>query len=129
MTQPDRPLGPAPKTFDWRRPPAWLSLLLIPIAVSMAFFLTEKHGIVIGVLAGLVYGALGIVPLAMNRVSSWSKAHPLLDSLIFLPLLFFALAYLTPLSLILCLVITTAAGVPWLFLAAYTRRRRDERHR
>ncbi|GAA3791402.1 hypothetical protein GCM10022226_07990 [Sphaerisporangium flaviroseum] len=126
MTESDRPSGAALKTYNWRRPPTWVSLLLFPIAVLLAFAITEKRGIVLGVLAGVVYGSLAVAGLALDRVSAWSKAHPVLDSIIMPPLLFFALAYLTPLSLIICLAITAAAAVPWFVLSTLVRRRRSE---
>ncbi|WP_405143431.1 hypothetical protein OG589_38225 [Sphaerisporangium sp. NBC_01403] len=127
MTGPDRSMESAPKRFDWRRPPAWFGLLIIPVAVLAAFALTEKHGPVLGVLAGIVYASLALVPLALDQVTSWSKAHPFLDSLILLPLLFFALAYLTQLPLIACMWIAAACAVPWLALTTFLRKRRQAR--
>ncbi|WP_248962916.1 hypothetical protein [Sphaerisporangium perillae] len=126
MTTPAPPAPSAQPTFDWRRPSVWLGLLLIPIDIYLTIALTEKHGLAVGILAGVVYGSLTLVSLAYNRVVAWSKAHPLLDSLILLPLVFLALAYLTPLSLVMCAVITAACGVPWLALTTFARRRHKD---
>ncbi|MFC4533958.1 hypothetical protein [Sphaerisporangium dianthi] len=109
---------------DWRRPPRWLGLLLLPGDVYLTARLTEKHGLAVGVLAAVVYGGLTFMPLFFERVSAWSKAHPVLDSLVLIPLIFLALAYLTPMSLAMCAAITAACGLPWAAVTIAVRRRR-----
>jgi hypothetical protein len=54
---------------------------------------------------------IGLV--ASDRIVSWSQRHPLLDSLIIVPLLFCALAYLTSLSLPVRAAIAAAGPYPW----------------
>ncbi|MFC6085095.1 hypothetical protein [Sphaerisporangium aureirubrum] len=110
-----------------RTPPRWFALLLLPVGAYLAVALTEKHSLAVGVLAAVVYGTLALVPLFSVQVRSWSKAHPVLDSLVLIPLIFLALAYLTPLSLPLCAAITAACTLPWLAITAIIRRRRHSK--
>jgi hypothetical protein len=126
MTTSEPPAPAGRHTREWRTPPRWLALLLLPIAVYLTVSLTEKHGLAVGVLAGVVYGGLALVALFFNQVRAWSKAHPVLDSLVIIPLIFLALAYVTPLPLLMCAAVTAVCGLTWLVIAALIRRRHDK---
>ena len=98
---------------------------LLPITAAIGF--AAKRGVVVGVVAAVVYGALTLsLLLAWERVAAWSKRHPLLDGLIIVPLLFLAVAYCTKLSIAICVVIALVGG---LFLVPLTLLRRRARRR
>ncbi|MGW4644622.1 hypothetical protein ACWEN6_39360 [Sphaerisporangium sp. NPDC004334] len=127
MTTSEHPVPSASsvrRALDGRMPPWWLGLLLVPVDVYLAISLAEKHGLAVGVLAAVVYGALTFVPLFFEEVTAWSRAHPVLDGLVLVPLVFLALAYLTPLSLAMCAAVTAACGLPWPVVVTVLRRRR-----
>jgi hypothetical protein len=113
-------------------PPAWLSLLGFLVMIGLAAALFVKRGAVVGTAAAVVYGGIGLsTPLAWQRTANWSKRHRLLDSLLIIPLLFFAIAYITKLSTGICLLIALPAGLALAVLGAALRRakQRTERRR
>ena len=76
-------------------------------------------------MAAVVYGSIALATLlAWERTTAWSKRHPLLDSLIIVPLLFLAIAYVTSLSIGLCVLIALLAGLLLVGLSAVLRGRR-----
>jgi hypothetical protein len=63
----------------------------------MALELALRRGWLIGTVAAVVYGGVGLaVALSPGGVASWSRNHPRLDGAIFGPLLFLALAFVIP---------------------------------
>ncbi len=92
-------------------PPMWMRCAYVPIFAGMAFAVIQRRGWVIGVVAAVVYGGIGLaVAINPTGVVAWSRSHPKTDGAIFGPLLFLALAYLTHLSLWWCLL-SGALGV------------------
>jgi hypothetical protein len=76
-------------------------------------------------MAAVVYGSIALATLlAWERTTAWSKRHPLLDSLIIVPVLFLAIAYVTSLSTGLCVLIALLAGLLLVGLSAVLRGRR-----
>jgi hypothetical protein len=104
----------------WQKVVSVLLALMVPVAIG------AKRGWVIGVAAAVVYGAmlLGGSLAWQKRVTSWSARHPVLDSAFIAPLMFFALAYITNLSLALCLAVALATWVVVGGLGAWRRRHR-----
>jgi hypothetical protein len=91
--------------FDGRsaNPPLWLRLLFVPTFGLAAVLVGERRGWAVGVLAAVVYGGIGLLAaLAPGGLVRWSKAHPKLDNAFLGPLLFFALAYVTHISIWWC---------------------------
>jgi hypothetical protein len=108
------------------RPPVWVRLGSCLALTAAAAGLFGKRGVAVGTVAVVVYGSLTLsCLLAWERVRDWSKRHPLLDSLIFVPLLFLTLAYVTRLSTAICVLIALAAGPPVAILAFVGRRARQ----
>ncbi|MEU4231365.1 hypothetical protein AB0F17_44320 [Nonomuraea sp. NPDC026600] len=120
--------GVAPSTAANRRFRWWPGIILTPVAVVITLGMIEKRGVVIGIIAALTYGTLAIVGwIPPHRLMRWSRQHPVLDELFFAPLLFGGLAYLTPLSLVMCLVITAMGTALLLGLTGWIRRTRSQR--
>ncbi len=93
-------------------PPTWFRLLGFLLLIAVAAGLAVKRGAVVGTVAAVVYGWVGLTTLlAWQRTTHWSKRHPLLDSLLVVPLLFLAIAYITKLSTGICLLIALLAGL------------------
>lgn len=81
----------------------------------------ERRGVAMGVLAALIFGALAVSSwLPTDVVIRWSARHPVLDRLLFAPILFCGLAFFTPLSLWVSLGIA-ALGTAVLFGVARLR--------
>jgi hypothetical protein len=120
--------GP-PNWFTGSKPPTWVRLGSCLALTAAAAGLFAKRGVAVGTVAVVIYGSLTLsCLLAWERVRDWSKRHPLLDSLIFVPLLFLALAYVTKLSTALCVLIALIAGPPVAVLAFVRRRRARQRN-
>ncbi len=119
--------GPTPSKWLTGRaePPIWFRLLGALAVAAAAAGLEVKRGATVGIIAAVVYGSMALSTLlAWERTSAWSKQHPLLDSLIVVPLLFLAIAYLTDLSIALCLIIGVLGGLLLAGISAVLRRRR-----
>lgn len=84
-------------------PPMWVRAFALVLPVVAALGLAAKRGVAIGVVAGLVY-ALIALPMAVSpqAVAGWSRRHPALDGAILGPLVFLAIAYITPWPLWVC---------------------------
>jgi hypothetical protein len=104
-------------------PPIWLRWSYVPLFAAMALGLALRRGWLIGAVAAVVYGGVGLaVALSPGGVASWSRNHPRLDGAIFGPLLFHALAFIIPsLSAWWCLL----AGVMGVFVGIALGGRRD----
>jgi hypothetical protein len=110
-------------------PPPGLSLLVLLVCIAVAAALAVKRGVVVGALAAVVYGGIGLSTLAWQRTANWSKRHRLLDSLLIIPLLFFAIAYITKLPTGICLLIALLAGLALVGLSAALRHARQRTDR
>ncbi len=94
------------------------------MAIGLPMALAAKRGWLVGVVAAVVFGALAVGAFRWDRLKSWSAEHPVLDSALFGPLLFLALAYITNLSTLGCVAIAAAGGGAALALGGYLRARR-----
>ena len=106
------------------RLPLWLRLMGVPLCVAIVWAMTDERGWVMGIVAGLVYVPLAISMLVWDRFSGWAKAHPLLESLVQLPIVFVALALITAMPLWVCAVVGLTLGALLVGLSAYMRHRR-----
>jgi hypothetical protein len=99
-----------------------LRVAFLPTAGLMAFGVTQHRGWVLGLVAAVVYGAMGLaVAVNPGRVTRWSREHPEVDGAILGPLVLLALAVLTSWSVWWCLLI---AGGSMILGASLGRRRR-----
>ncbi|MBO3746801.1 hypothetical protein J5X84_12050 [Streptosporangiaceae bacterium NEAU-GS5] len=110
--------------FVGRRLPLWIRLLGIPLCVAVVWSMTEERGWIMGVVAGVVYVPFAIGMLWWGRMTAWAGEHPVLDSLIQLPVVFVGLALITSMPLWLCAVIGFSLGAALVALSAYVRRLR-----
>ncbi len=63
------------------RPTPWMRATWVVMPFLLAFGMAEKRGIAVGLVAGLIYGGLGLgCALNIRRVMSWSAAHPVLTA-------------------------------------------------
>ena len=87
-------------------PPKWLRALGLVVLILLAWRITESRGLLIGLLAFLIYGAIFFpVAVAPSRVAAWSRRNPQLDGAIFGPVTFMGLAVITTLPLWVCLAV------------------------
>lgn len=103
----------------WQR--AGLAMFSALLAVLGAW---RARGPLVGSIALLVFTVFGVSALAPRRVQRWSRRHPVLDSLLVVPLMFLALAVVLRLSLWVCLVVALLTGVVMVPLAVRSRRSR-----
>lgn len=107
-------------------PPWYLRLVYPLLFAGMALGVAARRGWVVGSIAAVVYGGLGLaMALAPGGVVDWSRRHPRADGAFFGPLLFLGLAYLTSLSIWICAV-AGIAGVGFGVLMGIRRERRIE---
>jgi uncharacterized membrane protein len=100
------------------------------VLIAAAAGLAVKRGAVVGTVAAVVYGSAGLsTVLAWQRTTDWSKRHPLLDSLLVVPCLFLAIAYITKLSTGICVLIALLAGLVLVGIGAATRRAKQRKER
>lgn len=105
-------------------PPWYFRLLFVPVFALVAFGVAGRRGWIVGAIAAIVYGGIGLaMAVAPGGVVAWSRRHPRLDSAVFGPLLFLALAYLTPMSIWICALLGVA-GVGLGVLMGIRRERR-----
>jgi hypothetical protein len=110
-------------------PPVLLRLLYVPMFGLAALLVGERRGWLIGVLAGVVYGGIGLLAaFAPGGLVKWSKAHPKLDNAFLGPLLFFALAYLPHISVWWCAIAGALGSIGGITLGAARRRTLAGRH-
>lgn len=110
------------------QPPLWLRLFGVVAFTAAAAALGVRRGVAVGFVAAVVYGFIALpAAVAWERTVAWSKQHPLLDSLVIIPLLSLALAYRAHLSIGLCVVVAVLAGGLLVGLSAVLRRRRRSR--
>ncbi len=107
-------------------PPWYVRVVAVPIFAGMAFGVAARRGWVVGLVAAVVNGGLGLaMALVPSGVIDWSRRHPRMDGSFFGPLLFLGLAYLTPLPLWVC-VAAGIAGIGFGVLMGVRRERRIE---
>lgn len=95
------------------RPPApWQRAAYVVVAVVVPLALWERRGLALGVLAAGFYAAVFLsAALSHGSMVAWSRRHVVLDRLLIGPLVFFGLACLTSLSLLICGIAAVSAGV------------------
>lgn len=103
--------------------PVWMRLLHVPAFGLAALFIGERRGWVVGAVAAIVYGGIGLVgALAPGGLVRWSTAYPAVDNAFLGPLLFLALAYLTHVPVWWCAVAGVLGSVGGVTLGAARRR-------
>ena len=86
-------------------PPTWMRWGYVLGFALVVFVVTQRRGWVIGAVAAVVYGGIGLaMALSPGGTVSWSKNHHKLDGSLLGPLLFLALALITNLSVWWCLL-------------------------
>ena len=104
-------------------PPLWMRLLYVPAFGLAALFIGERRGWVVGVIAAIVYGGIGLAgALAPRGLMRWSRAHPVLDNAFLGPFLFLALAYLTHVSVWWCAIAGVLGSIGGIALGTARRR-------
>ncbi len=84
----------------------------VAVAAAMGSGMAGRRGWVLGLLAFLVYGSLlGVAALSFARLRQWSARHVVMDSLVFLPLAFFALLLIPTLQWWGAVLISLVAGM------------------
>jgi hypothetical protein len=111
--------------FSAKEPPMWQKATTVVLAVAMPVSIGIKRGWPLGLAAGVVYGCgfLGML-FARHRFIAWSTRHPVADAMFVIPLMFFALAYVTNLSLWVCATIAVCTWIALAGLAVWRRRTR-----
>lgn len=99
-------------------------MVWVIVSVILVIALTAKRGWAVGAVAALVCGGMFFAALRWDRLLRWSAKHPVLDSALFGPLLFLALAYITNLPTATCFAIALAGGAAFMGLTAVLRSRR-----
>ena len=86
-------------------PPSWMRWAYVPISALVAVAAMQQRGWLFGTVAAVMFVGGGLA-MALNPggVINWSRDHPKSDGAILGPLLFFALAVVTSLSLWWCLL-------------------------
>jgi hypothetical protein len=104
-------------------PPLWMRLLYVPAFGLAALFIGDRRGWVVGVIAAIVYGGIGLAgALAPGGLMRWSGAHPVLDNAFLGPFLFLALAYLTHVSVWWCAIAGVLGSIGGIALGTARRR-------
>ncbi|GAA3926105.1 hypothetical protein [Actinoplanes auranticolor] len=92
------------------------------IAAVLGATMADRRGLGLGLLAFVVYGLIfGVAALSFSRLRQWSARHVLLDSLVFVPLVFFALLLIPALPWWGAALIALGAGM--IFVPVAVRRR------
>lgn len=109
------------------RPPAlWQKVLLPVVVVLVTVGLADRRGWGVAIVAVIVYGAIGVAFISFHdQLVAFSQDHPVLDASLFAPLLFIALAYMSELSIVLCIVIALAGGAVLMGVKYIQKRRSD----
>lgn len=90
-------------------PPMAMRVVLVLLAASLVLAVTFKRGWLIGVVALIVYGWIGLgMGIAPKTFIAWERRHPVLDGMILGPLVFLAAAYITSWSWWVCLLLGIA---------------------
>ncbi|WP_157251917.1 hypothetical protein [Patulibacter americanus] len=109
--------------FTGERPvPLWMKLILVVPAITTTIELHERRGLALAVVGALMWGALLAAMVRGTDMTAWSRAHPVVDSAVMVPVTFVALAYLTHLALGWCALIGVALWLVALVLGRWRRR-------
>jgi hypothetical protein len=110
--------------FTGERPyPLWMKLFLLVPAVSTTIELHDRRGLAVAAVGALMWGLLLLsVVRGVSHATAWSRAHPVADSAMVVPLAFAGLAYLTRLGLVWCGLIGVAVWLVVLVLGRWRRR-------
>jgi hypothetical protein len=98
------------------------------VLLGVAAELWVRRGLVVGIVAVVVCGGIGLSPLlAQGQTADWSRRHPVLSSsFVIPPMMFFFLALSTGLGTLLCLLVGVIAGAALVALRPFlTGIRRD----
>ncbi len=107
------------------KPPTWYRIFgfLVMLGIIAAYFF--KRGIVVGVIAAVIYGYLALAALLRwDWMMGWSKRHPTLDRFLFIPLLFLVVAYISKLPTLICALIAVLGGLLVVGITSWVRRSR-----
>ena len=108
-----------------REPRAWEKAVLLFLAVATPVWLGDERGVVVGLVAAVVFGPLFVLGAFRRReLIAWSQAHPNLD-LLWPPAIFFlAFAGWSDWPLWVCGAAALGGGVAMAAVAVVGRRRR-----
>lgn len=106
-----------------QNPPMWLRVGMCVLPFPLGYVMAQERGVALGVVAFSVFAVL-MFPQAISpgRVATWTARHPILDGMIFAPLLFLCLALWTTWPWWACLMVGIA-GYAVLMIATLGRRR------
>jgi hypothetical protein len=107
------------------KPPLLLRLYLGLVLGASSLGLFGRRELVVAVAALLFYGGSGISVLFFwESTLGWFRIHAFADRLLFIPLLFLALAYVTTIPSVICLAISVCVGLPFATVTYMVWRRR-----
>lgn len=122
--------GSASRTFravsDYaiRTPSRWEKAVAVVLAVVLPLAVWDQRGAAVGVVAFVVWGGMLLfTAFGHGRVQVWTGRHPAIDAAFIVPLTFLALAYLTSLPLAACAAIGVGAGLIFVPIVVWGRRR------
>lgn len=97
-------------------------------AVAVAWSVTAKHGLLVGIVAGVSYGFLAVISaIPVTKLLQWSQRHSQLDVLPFPFLVFTGLAWLTDMPILVCIGTAVIGYALLLGLRAVVTRFRNKR--
>ena len=110
------------RDYATRSPSASQRVGFVVLAVVLPLGLWHRRSVEVGIVAAVVYGWIFLVA-AFNHSAmlAWERRHVVLDSLLIVPVAFLGLAYLTSLSLWLCIAAAVGAGVVFVPVALWRR--------
>lgn len=98
------------------------------LAVGAAWSVTAKHGLLVGIVAGMSYGHLAVISaIPSTKVVQWSQRHPYLDILLFPFLVFTGLVWFTGIPILVCIGMAVIGYALMLGLRAVVTRFRNKR--
>lgn len=110
---------------DWPRRYRWV-MPLAAVAVTVRAF--DTRGWVVAAIAAVFWGWMTLgTRQNPSRMIAWSRAHPVLDSMVMLPVAFLAFAILTRIGLGWCALGAVALWLAVLVLGTHRRRQARER--
>ena len=111
-----------------REPRLWEKAVWPLLAIAVPIWLGSERGVVVGLIAGVVYGALFVLAAFRHaELVAWSRAHPYLDLLWLPPLAFVACAGLSDWPPWVCVAVALGGSAVVAALVVALRRRRSLR--
>ncbi|GAA1021101.1 hypothetical protein Aple_057940 [Acrocarpospora pleiomorpha] len=112
MAPTDRPADPVRRAPEWG-PPLIYSIVSLLFTAAISSIITQRHGLVPGILAGIAYGAMFLPSILWSAwASAWYQRHPWLNVVQFTLIYFILIAAIFPdYSLIRSGLGALAAGV------------------